>query len=302
MSEVANQILDQAPAQAAPLPITGTSTDAAPKDGQVPPAHQDDPRVASKLSVLMQRERRALEAEARAKSSMKEYETTLARIKEFEDAKGSPLKAIEKLGYSYDDVTKAKLLDGEVPPEVQIRQLKEELEAFKSGLKQEKQSEAELKAQEAKTDAEAREKSAVSSFKSNISTYLNDNAARYELIAFEGQQDLVYEVIDEHWSRTIDPETGAGKVMDIKEAADKVEAFLEKKYDDSKKLNKIQALWSAVPKANIQALKQQAQASQPPRTLTNQLSATPSSTAKRGPITDEERIAKAIAFAKQYRP
>lgn len=263
------------------------------------PATGRDERISQRLESLIKREQAAVARESAAKEREKALATHIARVEEFEAAKsGNSKKALELLGLNYDQLTESMLKDGEIPPSKLIQDLKAEIDELKS-LRSTDKDQAE---QEKKREAEAQEQKAIDGFKEQIGTYLKDNETRYELISFEGRHDLVFDVIDEHYKRTIDPETGAGKVMKISEAADKVELWLEQKYSKAPKLNKIQTLWKAVPTKVLenQADKQTPKPTQPPRTLTNNLSAAPANRTR--PITDEDRVQRAIAYAQSLRP
>lgn len=279
------------------------------KDGSPLPAKADD-KVSSKIELLIRREQQALARERQAKeretqleARFKELESEKAKITEFESVKKDPKKALGILGLTYDEITQAHLNDGELPPQVEIKRLREELEAYKANQSKEKDFEKEKALEFSKKQAEAQEQKAIGEFKGEIGQYLSDNSARYEYISFEDEQDLVFAVIDENYNRTLDAETGIGKVMSIKEAADKVEEFLEKKYIKAKELNKTKALWGAIPKETQKQIAKQENVPQkpPPRTLTNQLSAS-ASTPRKAPITDAERIQKALAYARGLRP
>lgn len=293
----AGQILDKA-APAAPTQNQGQ----APTDGGKPA----DEKVSPKLEILIRREQQAVARERQAKqieadlqARLRTLEEREARVREFESAKGNSKKALELLGLNYDELTKAQLLDGEIPPEVQIKKIEEKFEAFKSEKEKEEQRRQEQEALKQR-EAEAR---AISDFKSQINTYLSDNAARYEFIAFEGAQELVFDVIDEHYNRTLNQETGIGKVMSLEEAADKVEEYLEGKYNKAKELSKTKALWGSIPKVPLQeAAKQQTNIKPQQKTLTNQLSAKVQTPTVNRMLTDEERVQKAIAYAKGLRP
>jgi len=264
-----------------------------------PQAPGRDERVSQRLESLIKREQAAIARETAAKEREKALATHLARIEEFESAKsGNSKKALELLGLNYDQLTESMLKDGEIPPSKMIQDLKAEIEELKAARNTDKDQ----LEQEKRREAEAEEQKAIEGFKGQIGTYLEDNKERYELISFEGQQSLVFDVIDEHYKRTIDPETGAGKVMKIAEAADKVELWLEQKYSKAPKLSKIQTLWKSVPSKALEniAEKPTTNKTQPPKTLTNQLSATPQKRTQ--PITDEERIRRAIAYAQSLRP
>lgn len=264
----AGQILDSANVQPS-TPSMGVAN----KDVQPTPANakaHEEP-ISSKLQVLMERERQALNRERYAKTQEESLKEKLLKVQQFESVKTDPKKALEFLGLSYDELTQSILKDGEVPPSVEIKRLRDELDEHKAQLKQKWDHEAE----EQKKQVVQAESKAVSEFKTEISTYLKDNAARYELIDFEGAHDLVFDVIDEHYNRTIDAESGVGKILPIKDASDKVEEHLEKKYLAAKEKNKVKAFWSNMPKGIAEQLKSQEEkpkAYGQPRTLTNSMS------------------------------
>lgn len=271
-------------------------TDDQPK---VDPLLPKEDRISSKLELLIRREQAAVARERAAKEKELELEEKLKRIEEFESSKGNSKKALELLGLNYDELTKSMLSDGNIPPEVQIKKMDEKFNRFV-----EEQKRAELQREEdAKRAAAEREGRAIDNFKTEINTYLKDNAAKYELIHFEGQEDLVYEVIDEHYKRTLDEKTGIGKVMSIEEAAEKVEQHLTDKYDKSRNINKVKQLWAAGPKAVQSAIEQIKKAQQQPqqKTLTNQAAASQQKPRTK-PLTDEERVQRAIAYARGLRP
>lgn len=278
----------------------------------LPVKEDSDPRISGKLDVLIRREATAVAREQAARTleaRIKEMDQSLKereqRLLDFDQVKTNPKKALEYLGLDYNQLTQSLLNEGAIPPEVEIKKVRDELSEFKASQEQQRQRQAE----EAKLQAEQNEQKIISDFKSEIGQYVSDNQARYELITFEGAQSDVFELIDEHYKRTIDPETGAGKVMSFKEACDKIEEYLEKREFERKKLSKINALWGNVPrqaqeKVIATARTQQEARKTPetkPRTLTNQLSATPQRP-RSAPLTDDERIQKAIAYAKGLRP
>lgn len=293
-TEAVSQILDQGKTSDPQLTSSGGAgegMDAAPAS-----APKGDEKLSSRIEMLIKREQQAQARERYATQKEQELEARLKRIEEFESAKANPKKALELLGLDYDELTKTMLNDGNVPPEVEIKKLRKEWEEerHKQALKEQEAVEAQRKS------AQANEERAIAGFKEQINQYLSDNKDRYELISFEEQQDLVFAVIDEHFNRTIDPQTGTGKVMSISEAADKVEKFLEEKYHKSRDLNKVKALWGNLPKSVQREVEKREQAPTKPQTLSNQLSAQPSKPRKT-PLTDEERVAKAIAYARGLR-
>lgn len=294
----AAEILDKA-AQA-PIAQPHTNEGGVIKDESPLPANGQE-KVSSKMEILIKREQQALQRERFAKQKeadlelkIKAMEEREKKIQEFENSKGNSKKALELLGLNYDELTKSVLQDGEVPAEVHIKRIDEKFDAFKSAKEQEDKQRAE----QAKLYAENQEQKAITDFKGEINTYLKDNAARYELIQFEGQEDLVFDVIDEHYNRTLNAETGIGKVMTKAEAADKVEQWLEQKEIKRKELAKVKTLWGAVPREVVkEAAKPQQNLRPPQKTLTNQLSARVQTPTTNRMLTDEERVQRAIAYA-----
>lgn len=293
--EAVNEIVTglQTPPTQPTLPTEAAAQAPAPQVGR-------DERVSQRLESLIKREQAAIQRETAAKEREKSLAVHMARIEEFEAAKsGNSKKALELLGLNYDQLTESMLKDGEIPPSKMIQELQAQIEELKAARNTDKDQ----LQQEKQREIEAQEQRAIESFKKNIDTYLTDNKERYELIDFEGQHSLVFDVIDEHYKRTMNPETGIGKVMQISEAADKVELWLEQKYQKAPKVSKIQTLWKAVPTKTLENMtetKPQAKPNQPPKTLTNQLSATPQRRTQ--PITDEERVRRAIVYANSLRP
>lgn len=286
----AGQILDKSQPT---LPVASAAPKEPTPQGGQPAAPKEEP-IASKLSVLMERERQALNRERMAKSQEEKLKERLKKIEEFEAVKTDPKKALEFLGMSYDQLTESILKDGQIPPSVEIQNLRGEIEQLRAQLKQEKDQEVE---EQKKRVGEA-ETRAVSDFKSEINEYLKSNAARYELIEFEEANELVFDVIDEHYNRTVDPETGVGKVMSIAEASDMVEKHLEEKYLKAKEKNKVKAFWGTIPKPIQEQLQKQELGtqrfqSQPPKTLTNNLG--PKVTERPTRLPEDKRIQAIVA-------
>ncbi len=279
-----------------------------------------DEKVSSRLEMLIRREQQAIARERIAKSAEQEssrlrseLESERAKIARFNSIKTNPKLALEELGLTYDELTKAVLQDGELPPEVGLKKLQAEIDS----LKQDKESDK-VKAQEqAKMMAQAQEQQAVENFKGEIKTYVADNANRYELINFDGREDEVYELIDAHYTRTQakhsqelelegkDTSHAVGKVMKIAEACDKIEEYYEKRELEKKKLAKLQTLWGAVPKESLARAVSEAKNKEmkpsSPKTLTNNLSASNLKPKTTRPSNEDQRVAKIIADWKASR-
>lgn len=283
---------------------------------ETPAAPAADDKVSGKLQLLMNRERAAVERErmattkeAKALEREKLLEAREARMQEFENLKATnPMKALELLGMSYEDLTNVALADGTVPAELKVKKVEERFDNFLKSQEEEKR----LASESAEKQRAAQLEQTVEKFKGDIHKYVDDNADRYEFIKFEGEQDLIYAVIDENYARTLkaameqaeaegkDPSDCKGEIWTIAKAADRVEEALEKKYVKARELKKVGALMGARPKTQI-VTKPQPEISHSPKTLTNNHSATPAAPRK-APRTDDDRVAAAIAYARGLRP
>lgn len=295
---MAETVAPQVQTQSAPNPVAADPQGSAPKAAAAE-------KVAPSIQLLVQREKKALEIEQRARRTQAEVEAKAqsltareAKIQEFENLKasGNYAKALELLGISYGDLTSVQLNDGQATPELHVKKVEEKLDSFLKSQEEEKRAQAE----DSKRSAEAQEALALQEFQDAIKVHCESDPKKYELIQFDGSLPMVFQVIDEHYNRTVDPATGKGQIMSISEAADKVEKWLrETKYAKATELEFFKTkLAPTQPKPTAE----QKLTFRPPqvRTLTNQQSATPQ-TARTRPLTDDERIAKAIAYARGLR-
>lgn len=292
---IAAQVLGNPPKEAPPATTPQTQD----KTSQTPPPAADNQdqakRISGQISAMLQREKRNLEIEARNKAKEQELAERVKKLEEFEALKSNPLKALEALGLDYNAITKAQLADGQIPPEVEIKKLDQKLDSFLEAQKQQEQQREQLE----KKRQEEENNRLISEFKTEITDYVKEHSERYEFITFENAQELVYAVIDEHYERTRNPESGKGEVLTISQAADKVEEYLEKKYLKAKELKKLQALLQPVA-VSKQPVKTNPVNSQKPKTLTNQASASPEPIPA-GILSDDERVRRAIAYARGLR-
>ena len=287
-------------AQSAPAVPAAAQGEATPATGGAAPAKSEE-RVSSKLSLLVKREKEALAREQSAKTAeerLQAREDALkareAKVEEFEKLRETnPTKALELLGLSYQQLTDIMLNDGKVTPDVQVKKVEAKVDDF---LKSQADRDREA-AEREKTRASAQEQQALEEHQEEINAYIEANASKYEFIRFEGAQKSIQAVIDEHYNRTIDPKTGLGKIMSVAEASDRVEAYLEKRQEKRAALEKVKTKVSPpAPPAKPQLPIGQ----KPPTTLTNGMSAPAKPVGRL--LTDEERKARAIAYAMGLRP
>lgn len=302
---MATEVLNTSPVTGSPGQTTpGMPPTGAPgKTGDAaPPVPAADSNASAKLNALIRREKAAIQREQSAKTLEAQIQAKAeviaakeAKYAELENLKNTnPRKALELLGLSYQDLTQVELNDGNLTPEIQLKKLEEKFERSENDRKAREEADVAAEAEAAKRS----ETQMIEDFQREIGGFLKENSKKYELINFEGQDQLVYEVINAHYERTIDPGTGLGKIMTIADASDRVEKYLKGKYEKAKELDTVKSLWAPVPPAKQ---KMPEPTRHKPPTLTNNMSATPSRP-RTTVMTDEERIQKAIAYAKGLRP
>ena len=145
--------------------------------------------------------------------------------------KKDPLRALEDMGLSYDKLTELALNDGKLTPEMQMRLMREELEG--DYKKKFEDLENRLLEKE-KSDEQRRYDDIQRGFQNEIEDFVESNADRYELIQANEANDIIYDVIEEHYNDT-------GRILDIEEAAEAVESYLEEEAEKIFKLGKFRS-------------------------------------------------------------
>ena len=207
------------------------------------PAAQQDDKFAAKFAKLSRREKDIRSRERELEDRLAQFEAKMAELeanKPTEPAKEpelpleyrlkkNPLKTLEEIGYSYEDLTKMVLNDGEMSSDMQLNLMREEIERdYRTKFEEleNKLAEKEKKEEEAEYDK------VLNSFKSQINDVIN-NSDDYDLIQANDAHDLVYDVIESYYQEN-------GSVLDTKEAADQVEQYLYEEHmkilEKSKKL------------------------------------------------------------------
>ena len=145
--------------------------------------------------------------------------------------KKDPLRALEDMGLSYDKLTELALNDGKLTPEMQMRLMREELE----GDYRKKFEELENRLiEKEKSDEQRRYDDIQRGFQNEIEDFVESNADRYELIKANEANDIIYDVIEEHYNET-------GRILDIEEAAEAVENYLEEEAEKLLSLGKLRS-------------------------------------------------------------
>lgn len=248
------QITDAAPQ------VTGAGTEGAAQaaaesttenQGQKASETPQDQDTVKKLSILAKREKEILDMRqelARQKAELEKHKLSL-------DSEYTPLKtmkeklekkdwsALKDIGFDYNGYTQF-LLNGEKEPvEQQLQRMREEI---RNEIKAEignKEKEIVERQTQAQKDAEEKQ---IQTFKTRILDELRQDFQQDEpqfqwLSAQDDPQELVYEVIAEHYRKT--GEQGNPKVLSTTEAAELVEKHLENEYKTRfKKVKKARTL------------------------------------------------------------
>jgi len=185
-----------------------------------------DSEFDRKFAALSRKEKalRDRELELEKKYGNKEKEIPLERR-----IRSNPLKALEELGLDYDKLTELALNDGRLTPDMQMKLMREELENdYKEKFNN---LEERLNAKE-KMEEEAKYDAVKQGFVGEINSFINENKNDFEYVAHNDATDVVYDVIEEHYNET-------GRILDIKEAVEAVESYLEEEAEKLLNLGKV---------------------------------------------------------------
>ena len=195
-------------------------------------------QFASKFAALSRKEKALRDREAEYESKFEEMERRLAEYEtqsqepevDWEQLlRRDPLRALEEAGLGYDKLTELALNDGKLTPDMQMSAMREEIE--RDYKRKFEDLEERLVAKE-EAEAEEYYNSVQENFQHEIGSFINENNEAYELINASEANELVYDVIEEHYNET-------GRILDLKDAADAVESYLEEEAGKLMKLKKL---------------------------------------------------------------
>jgi len=204
-------------------------------------------QFASKFAALSRKEKALRERESDYESKFEEMERKLseyeAKNKEPEVdwehmLRNDPLKALEEAGLGYDKLTELALNDGRLTPDMQMAAMREEIE--RDYRRKFEDLEERLSAKE-EAEQEEYYNHVQDNFQNEIGDFVKQNGEDYELIGASEAEGLVYDVIEEHYNES-------GRILDLKEAADAVESYLEEEAGKLMKLKKMSARLGINPK------------------------------------------------------
>ena len=211
------------------------------------PQEGSQDQFASKFAALSRKEKALRDREAEYEAR---FEDMQHRLAEYENQssepdvdwesmlRNDPLGALEEVGLGYDKLTELALNDGKLTPDMQLAAMREEMESeyrrkfedLENRLTEKEQAE-----ENAYYDA------VQNNFQEEIGSFVAQNPEKYELIEASNANDLVFDVIEEHYNET-------GSILDIEEAADAVEDYLEQEANKFMKLRKISSRLGVDPR------------------------------------------------------
>ena len=193
---------------------------------------------SSRFAALSRREKQLMERERKLKEIESKYKDNDSNYQSWEDRKQkykqNPDAIFDEIGLSFDELLNHKLgLNKEEvsnDPDSMYKKLKADLQA-EIEAKERAREEQQLKLQKEREEQENTE--VIESFKSELVDTLKKNADKYELINYQGNYDLVFDVIQQYF-------TDHDEILPMDQAADHVESYLESLVDGATKLKKFQ--------------------------------------------------------------
>lgn len=228
-----------------------------------------------KFNALARRERMLQQKERELKEKEERYKP-LEGIKE--RARKEPLKVMEELGLTYDELTNTILNDGKAPAEMGISDVKSELEALKKELAQER---------EEKTNKENQQKA--QEYRSHIKDHIKGKD-EYEYISTAGDEaiDLICDTVVSYYQEH-------QKVLSEDEVCKLVEDYYEAQAEKYLNLKKLRSKLGLSVESEKTAPSEPAKTPQvgQTKTLTNSMS--PETKPQASLLKDDEQSLKQVA-------
>ena len=274
MSEAANQEIQQETQQETQEPAQETNEQQPQETAQ-----EDIYSVSSQAAELAQRE-------AQLAKSQQELELKLQEVQSMQQqhdaAKEDPIKLLESLGVSYEDLTNKYIetlgepqkTDAELALE-KIDQLENQLN---SAQEQQKQRDEQVQAEE--------QRQKYDSALVQIANFVGENNEKYELVNKMQASDLVLNVIGEHYNST-------GEILDMATACQAVEEHYE---EEAQRYLASEKLLNKMGLKKIET--QQGNQDTRPKTLTNNIGTTAPRYNDDRPLSRQESLEKAASLLK----
>lgn len=198
---------------------------------------------SEKFAALTREQKKIWEEKQKLKAIQAEVE---AYKKKVELKQKNPYLFLKEEGLELNQILEMAAKDGEPPSaEDKIAELERKLEAR-------------IKAEQEKEEKEkqAREQEAIDKFRQNLETHIKTKKDDYELINAQNAFGIVFEVIAQHYDKTLQ-ETGTAEIMDMDKAAQMVETHLTNELQKLKGLKKVSSLFGQQIEAATEQAKPQ---------------------------------------------
>lgn len=298
---IAAQILNKTPSQQAPV----TNTESGPNEQTTTP--EPKPGINDfdeRFGVLTKMERKIKELEAQNKAKAKEWEDKQGKYTEYEElirlADENPLEFLKKKkGWGVQEFNEFAVSHGtdeDLDPVANMtKTFQQKIDELNKSWEEKLQKTVKEKADEIQNKDYERQ---IVEFKGSIKSFLAENKDAFEFIhAEEGGQDAVYDLIYQDIIRQQEAGTPDDQlqIMDIKDAAEKVESFLDTQYSKYLSLKKVQSKFNPSNEANVRALITKPEV---PKTLDSSFSPKSKSQAE---LSEQERKQQAAQLVRSWR-
>jgi hypothetical protein len=301
MQNIASQILNESTPSEQAAPVTPSSESS---EQTLNPNPSQGGDFDEKFNVLTKMERKVREERERMRARETEWGEKEKKLSEYEELvkllDENPLEALKRRkGWGvqeFNEFAVQNASDEDLDPVAQMkkdfmRQLEDRDKTWEQKL-----SEA-IKAKEEEIQAKDHERQATE-FKSDLKAFLAENKDTYEFIhAEEGGMDAVFDLIVQDINKQRENEVPDHelKVMSFIDAAEKVEAFLDKQYSKYLSLNKVKSKFNPEDSQGLNAILKRQSA---PQTLDNSFSPKSKSNSQ---LSSEDRKQAAIDFIKSQK-
>lgn len=260
------------------------------------PEKKEEMDYSSRFAALSRREKQLVERERRLKDIESKNKTLESTVQTWEtkkqEFKKNPDLIFEEIGMSFDDLVNFKLGIKEeaekkdLDPNELYKKIKQDLEAELENKLKAREDEALKLQQEAEQKQNAQ---VIENYRKEIVDTIRSQNDKYELINYQGNYDLVFDVIEQYYNEH-------EELLPLDQAADHVEQYLEGLVDGATKLKKFQS--KLAPKVVTQpeeAGKTEPAIDSKPKTLSNSLnSSSPSSSSASIDPEESKRRASAL--------
>jgi len=177
---------------------------------------KQQPKLSKELQSFLRKEAEFRKKESEYKKQLEERDSILSRYKEIEEkGKEDPEYLLQAVGWDHDKINKFRSKTIQVSPEIQ--ELRDEIKMLREE-RDRRDIEFEKKEQQKALDSK------VSTFKSQINSFLSEKQDDYELINKLDKKEEVYSLIVDYWKQN-------KKALSLDEAAKEVEERLKAQYE-----------------------------------------------------------------------